>query len=138
MRNRTKAIFWILVVFLAGSVFGGTLTYFWAPTLADSQDSQEESDRRESREERDARIVAHLSDVLELDGAQAQQLRAILEKSRQSHREAHEAKEARFRTIRAETREEIRSILRPDQKEKFENWRQEHDRKRQERKKDGC
>ena len=108
MKTTSKAIIWILAVFLTGVLFGGALTFVvyqphrppWANREARGGKSPD-------------RLVEMISKKLELDEEQRKEFRRLLIESRDRYREA-------FRETRQNTRDKLRSILRPDQLERFD------------------
>ena len=107
MKTTSKAILWIIVVFLTGVLCGGALTFVIYrpdhPPLAD----------RKSREDRLNEFVQLMSTELTLDERQREEFRKLLMDSREIFREAH-------RKASQETREKLRAVLRPDQLERFD------------------
>jgi uncharacterized membrane protein len=80
-------------------------------------------------------ILDKLADMLQLDAQQKESLKAIFANSRQKYQALHEEYKPRWEAIRDDGNEQIKQILRPDQKAKFEaflekvaakppNWRQ--------------
>ena len=136
MTSRTKAVFWILFVFMVGGVFGGTLTYLLihpSPFHNRDQTHSRQQRRNADPERRFERILKRISDAVALDDEQRPQLRQILEESRALYRTATDEAGSRHREIRLATREKIRSILRPEQLKDFEELvrqRDERSRKR--------
>jgi hypothetical protein len=111
MKTTSKAIVWVILVFLMGVLFGGALT------LAIYQPSPLPWADRKSREDRLNEFVGRMSTELELDQEQREQFHAALIESKKVFREAHRAANRR---ARQETREKLRSILRSDQLERFD------------------
>ena len=125
MTSRTKAVLWILFVFMVGGVFGGTLTYLLihpAPFHRSDQAHPRQGRRKVDPERRFERMLKRISDAVELDDEQRPKLRQILEESRVLYRTAADEAGSRHREIRLATRQKIRSILRPDQIEPFEDF----------------
>ncbi len=139
MTSRTRAVLWILFVFMVGGVFGGTLTYLLiqpAPFRSSDQPHPRRRGRNVDPERRVERILDRISDAVELDDEQRAQLRQILEESRALYRTAADEADSRHREIRLATRQKIRSILRPPQLENFEDFvrrRDQHFEKRHSR-----
>ncbi len=136
MTSRTKAAFWIFFVFMVGGVFGGTLTYLLihpAPFLSSDQEHPRQRRRGADPERRFERMLQRISDAVELDDEQRPQLRKILEESRVLYRSAADDADSRRREIRLATRQKIRSILRPQQLENFEDFVRQRDERSQKR-----
>ncbi len=136
MTSRSKAVLWILFVFMVGGVFGGTLTYLLIhPAPFHSSDRAHPRQRRRNGdpEQRFERMLKRMSDAVGLDDEQRAQLRQILEESRALYRTAADEAGSRHREIRLATREKIRSILRPQQLENFEDYVRRRDERFQKR-----
>ena len=136
MTSRTKAVLWILFVFMVGGVFGGTLTYLLihpAPFLSSDQAHSRQRMRDGDPERRFDRILKRISDAVELDDGQRPQLRQILEESRVLYRTAADEADSRRCEIRLATRQKIRSILKPHQIEPFEDFVRRRDQRFQRR-----
>lgn len=133
MKNRGKAVFWVFVVFLVGAVFGGTLT-LWEiqPRFSASGDSPRVQQQGNPRYDPE-RIVNHLAEMLDLDAAQKYELLLILEASRERYVANDQKAKKHSRSIRKETREHIRALLRPAQMEIFEKFLEEHKERRRQR-----
>ncbi len=136
MTSRTKAAFWIFFVFMVGGVFGGTLTYLLihpAPFLNSDQEHPRQRRRSADPERRFERMLQRISDAVELDDEQRPQLRKILEESRVLYRSAADDADSRRLEIRLATRQKIRSTLRPQQLENFEDFVRQRDERSQKR-----
>jgi Spy/CpxP family protein refolding chaperone len=111
-----KAALWIGAVFLLGAAMGGMITYGFAHrSVAAAPAQQSEAVRRAHR-------VEQLTKELSLTSAQAQQLDAILMQRHAESRAIHEQSDTQIDKVRQKTREEIRAILTPEQKPKFEEF----------------
>jgi hypothetical protein len=111
MKTTSKAIIWIIVVFLTGVLCGGALTF-----VVYQPDHPPWADRK-SREDRLNEFVQLMSAELNFDQEQREQFRMLLIDSRDIFREAHRAAS---RKAGQETREKLRAILRSDQLERFD------------------
>lgn len=134
MKSRNRAVLWVVLIFLAGALFGGALSYLLVqPTVlgTDSRAPEHRRDKRPSAEQ----VVKDFSEKLNLDADQQVKLREILERGRQQYRDADKERWDRFRSIRQSTRQEIRAILRLDQLEKFEEFLRREDERHQKRRK---
>ena len=124
MTNRTKAGLWLLVVFMLGSLFGASLSYLWQEgayaALDESRQPSEAKDR-----EKTARMLARLSERLQLDSAQQAQVETILLQSRDMYRAEHKESKREKRRIREQTLNNIRDLLRPEQRHEFEEYLEE-------------
>ena len=129
MTARFKALLWVLVTFLLGALLGGASVFFWSGAhhrWGHSYQSRHWKDPKKSAE----KILEYLSSRLELDADQKERLRPILRRSVDRYRQARKKNRQDFRTIRDQTRQEIRGLLRPPQLKKFEDFIHRRDRKR--------
>ena len=123
-----KAALWVGAVFLLGAALGGVLGYLFAhrPVSA-ANPPLSELERRAHR-------VAELTQELSLTPQQAQELDGILLHWHGETKAIHDQSEAQIEAIRVKGRNEVRAILTPDQKPKFEDFLKRHD---EERKRNG-
>ena len=121
-----KAALWVGAVFLLGAALGGVLGYLFAhrPVSAANPPLSEP--------ERRARRVAELTKELSLSSQQAQQLDGILQHWHGETQTIHDQAEVQIDAIRQKGRNDVRAILTPDQKPKFEEFlkRLDEERKR--------
>ena len=133
MTNRTKAVFWIIFVFLAGSFVGGALSYVLirpAHFHAGGGPDRRPSAREPGQPRRNgSRFFQRLDQALDLDPDQETQVRRIVEKTRKTFREAAEEAARMHREIRKQARNQIRALLRPEQVEKYDEMTRRKDRK---------
>ncbi len=130
MKNRSKAILWILTTFSLGAVFGALVAFMWIKSeLRAGWDHRVQ--QMHQQQPPPERVLSHLSDLLDLDAAQESELRQVFEESRHHHRQINRHSRDRYRTIRRRTQERIQSILRPDQAEKFEEFMRRRQRRRE-------
>lgn len=117
MKTSNKALLWILVVFLTGVLFGGTLTYLvYQPHRAPWADHKSGEKRSPDK------FLQMISDELELDETQREQFRTLLIESRDQLIESRDKYSEARREIQKETRQKLRSILRPDQLDRFDKF----------------
>jgi len=111
-----KAAFWVGVVFLLGTALGGVGGYYYAhhPVLAQNTPLPEPVKR--------AQRVEQLTQLLGLTSAQSQQLDAILMQKHAEAKAIHEQTDAQIDQIRQKGRDQVRAILTPEQKPKFEEF----------------
>ena len=116
------ALSWILV-FLLG-VVAGTVGHFLYARQAKSAVTQKTPTQP-------GEILDRMANMLQLDNTQKESLKTIFAQSRQRYQALNEQFKPQYRTlneqyrpqwelIRNEANEQIKRILRPDQKEKFE------------------
>jgi Spy/CpxP family protein refolding chaperone len=121
-----KAAIWVVIVFLLGAAAGVMLGYGYAHhSVAAANRPLPEAERRAQR-------VAQLTQELSLTSDQARQLDAILLQRHMEAKAIHEQSEAQLDKNRQKGRDQVRAILTPVQKPKFEAFlqRQDADRKR--------
>ncbi len=111
-----KAAIWVVVVFLLGVAAGGMLGYSYAHrSVAAASAPPPEPERR-------ARRVEQLTHELGLSNDQAKQLDAILLKWHGQVKAIHDQSDAQMEQLRQKGRDEVRAILTPEQKPKFEEF----------------
>jgi Spy/CpxP family protein refolding chaperone len=117
-----KAAMWVVIVFLLGAAAGGMVGYGYAHHYSVSAASAPlpEPERR-------ARRVEQMTHELGLTSDQAKQLDAILLQWHGQVKAVHEQSDAHFEQLRQKGRDEIRAILTPEQKPKFEDFLQKLD-----------
>jgi Spy/CpxP family protein refolding chaperone len=119
-----KAALWVGVVFLLGAALGGMIGYGFAHrSVSAAPASQPEAVRRAQR-------VEQLTKELSLTSAQAQRLDAIIMQRHAESQALREQTDAQIEKVRQKAREEIRAILTPEQKPKFEDFLRDLDQKR--------
>ena len=120
-----KAAIWVVIVFLLGSVAGGMLGYGYAHHYSVSAASAPlpEPERRAKR-------VAELTEKLGLTSDQAKQLDTILLQRHTEVKAIHEQSDAQLEQVRQKGRDQIRAILTPEQRPKFEEFLQRLDAER--------
>ena len=111
-----KAAFWVVVVFLLGVAAGGMLGYGYAHrSVAAASAPLSEPERRAKR-------VAELTGVLSLTSDQKKQLDAILMQRHAEGKTIREQSDAQIDQVRQKGRDQVRAILTPGQKPKFEEF----------------
>jgi Spy/CpxP family protein refolding chaperone len=113
---KQKAAFWVGLVFLLGAALGGVLGYVFAHrSYAATATPMTQTAKR-------AQKVARLTQELNLTNEQQQQLDAILTDIMARYKAIHDASEPQIDQERQKGREQIRSILTPEQRPKFEEF----------------
>ena len=122
---RRKAALWVAAVFLLGAALGGAVGYIFAHRSVSANAPLSEPERRAHR-------VEQLTQELSLTGDQRQQLDAILSQVHGEYKALREQGDARMDQARQQGRNQIRAILTPEQKPKFEEFlkRMDEERKR--------
>ncbi len=119
-----KAALWVGVVFLLGTALGGTLGYSYAHHLVLAANTPlSEPARRAHR-------VEQLTQLLNLTSAQSQQVDAILLQRHTEVKTIHDQTDAQIEQIRQKGRDQVRAILAPEQKPKFEEFLKSLDQQR--------
>jgi Spy/CpxP family protein refolding chaperone len=119
-----KAALWVGVVFLLGAALGGMIGYGFARhSVSAANPPLSEPARRAQR-------VEQLTRELGLTSTQGQQLDAILMRRHAESKTIHDQTDTQIEKVRQGTREEIRAILTPEQKPKFEEFLQRLDQER--------
>ncbi len=113
MRSKTSAALVLIAIFLLGGVAGGVSHYLYQTHLRPVRPQRQ---RLMNRHE----IVEEMAQELQLDAAQKEQLRVIFQQSRERYNALSVQFRPQYEKIRLETNAAIRAILRPDQKQKFD------------------
>jgi Spy/CpxP family protein refolding chaperone len=111
-----KAAFWVGVVFLLGAALGGMLGYVFAHHTAMAAPAQMTDAQKRAQK------VERLTQELNLTAAQQQQLDAILTSVQGEYKTIRQSTEPQIDQARQKGREQIRAILTPEQKPKFEEF----------------
>jgi hypothetical protein len=111
-----KAALWIGVVFLLGAALGGLTGYAFARHAVSAANAPlPESARRAQR-------VEQLTRDLGLSSAQAQEVDSILLQRHTEAKTIHDQLEAQLDQVHQNGRNQIRAVLTPEQKPKFEEF----------------
>ncbi len=111
-----KAALWIGVVFLLGAALGGMIGYVFAHHTALAAPPQmTEATKR-------AQKVQRLTQELDLSAEQQKLLDVIIASVQAQYRAIHQSTEPQINEARQKGREQIRAILTPEQKPKFEEF----------------
>lgn len=116
MSATRKAAVWVGVVFLLGVALGGIIGNFYAHRVVSAQSApMPEPARRAKR-------VQELTQLLNLTTSQSQQLDAILMHRHAEAKALHDQTDRQFEQVHQKGRDQIREILTPEQKPKFEEF----------------
>jgi len=116
MSATRKAALWVGVVFLLGAALGGVIGYSYEHHLVSAASTPlPEPVRRAQR-------VEQLTQLLNLTSAQSQQVDAILLQKHGEAKALHDQTDAQFEQIRQKGRDQLRAVLTPEQKPKFEEF----------------
>jgi len=111
-----KAALWVGVVFLLGTALGGTLGYSYAHHLVSAANMPLSEPARRSQR------VEQLTQALGLTSAQSQQVDAVLLQRHTEAKAIHDQADAQLDQVHQKGREQIRAILTPEQRPKFEEF----------------
>jgi len=124
MSTTRKAALWVGVVFLLGAALGGVIGYSYEHHLVSAASTPlPEPVRRAQR-------VEQLTQLLNLTSAQSQQVDAILLQKHGEAKALHDQTDAQFEQIRQKGRDQLRAVLTPEQKPKFEEFLKSLDQQR--------
>ena len=119
-----KAAIWVVIVFLLGAVGGGMLGYGFAHHSVSAANAPlPEPERRAKR-------VAQWTQDFGLSIEQAKQLDAILLELHGESKAIRDQSDAQMEQLRKKGREQIRAVLTPEQRPKFEDWLAKRDAER--------
>jgi Spy/CpxP family protein refolding chaperone len=122
---KRRAALWVAVVFLLGVSLGGVVGYVFAHRSVSANGPLTAQERR-------AQKVEQLTRDANLTPDQRQQLEAILTQLHTEYKALHAQSDAQINEARQKGRNQIRAILTPEQKPKFEEFlrRMDEERKR--------
>jgi Spy/CpxP family protein refolding chaperone len=116
MSATRKAALWVGVVFLLGAALGGMIGYGFAHrSVSAGSTPLPEPVRRAQR-------VEQLTQLLNLTNAQSQQIDAILMQKHAEAKALHDQMDAQLEQVHKKGRDQIRAVLTPEQKPKFEEF----------------
>ena len=119
-----KAALWVGIVFLLGAALGGTLGYSYAHHLVSAASTpMPEPARRAQR-------VKQLTELLNLTSDQIQRVDTILLQKHTEAKAVHDQADAQLDQVHQKGRDDIRAILTPEQKPKFEEFLKSLDQQR--------
>ena len=127
--TRQKARLWLGLVFILGAAIGGVFGYSFAHR---SYAASQAPAATLSEPERRAKRVAEMTKEVGLTPEQSTQIDQIIHQAHDEMKTIHEKSDADVDVVRQRAREQMRSLLTPEQRPKFEAMIQ---RKDQERKK---
>ncbi len=123
MKSKTSAAMLLFLTFVLGGITGAVSYSLYLNQVAASGPRSNNS--------RDP--VNELAQALSLDASQRQTLRHIMDQSRERYHALSQQIRPQYEAIRSETRQQIRQILRDDQKVRFEQFLQNLDKRHRER-----
>ena len=128
---RAKVIAAALAVFVLGCVTGAALDSAYRLR---AEGHRRASHRQQGRND----FFESLKKNLDLDAPQTEQIRSIIDETREGYRQLQTEVGPRYDTLRRNGRARIRALLTPEQQEKFDRMTAERDARRQaEERRDG-
>lgn len=120
-----KAAIWVVIVFLLGAAGGVLLGYSYAHRSVSAASAPlPEPERRAKR-------IAQWTQDFGLSSEQAKQLDAILLELHGESKAIHDQSDAQMEQLRKKGRDQIRAVLTPEQRPKFDEWLAKRDAERQ-------
>jgi len=113
MKSKTTAALLLISIFLLGGVAGGMSHYIYRNHL---RSNPQQRPRIPGAHD----IAEEMAQGLNLDAKQKEQLRAIIQLSTERYRTLSRQFRPQYEKIRTEANDAIRAILRPEQREIFE------------------
>jgi len=123
--NLTVALY-MLAVFVSGGLVGAFGHRLYTVRTVDA------SSQRRSPAEFRQRYINEMRGRLDLDETQAAKLNEVLDRTRARFREFNEKHKPELSSIQDAQVQEIQALLRADQQDRYEAYRKERERKRQE------
>ncbi len=114
MKSKTGAALFLTVMFAFGLVAGSLGHYLFQKSVAAVEN------RRQNSRNAEHHLADEMAQGLDMDAAQKEQLKEIIGRSRERYRALSKQFRPQYDSIREQTRQEIRQILRDDQKARFE------------------
>jgi Spy/CpxP family protein refolding chaperone len=121
-KTRSEAAILVIVVFFLGVLLGGVGNHVWGERVWGRQTSFAHPSRDQ--------LVAALTQNLQLNAEQQQQLGAIIDDTRAQIHVVYAPADAQREELRQKGRNRIRAILTPEQKPKFDAFMQRVDEER--------
>lgn len=114
---KQKAALWVAVVFILGAALGGVFGYLYG-----HRSSVSAANPPLSEPERRAQRVDQLTHELGLTNEQRQQLESSFSQTHAAYKSIRDQSDAQMEQARQKGRDQIRSLLTPEQKPKFEEF----------------
>lgn len=133
--KRLTVLLSLLAVFVSGVVVGALGYRLYMAKTVGAVSAQRSGSP--SPEEFRKRYVNELRERLHLDEQQVAELNAILDRAKQRHQALREKQKPEVKAIYEQQVDEIRAMLRPEQRPEFERFREEREKKRKEMEKRG-
>jgi hypothetical protein len=120
----------VFAVFFIGIASGVLITNFYETRVTGTSPALTDNRDRRSRAERD---ISKVHDYLGLSEEQRRQVNQILEETRDEVRKFRQETQPRFREIQEQSQARIRAILTEDQRVKYDDFRQNLQRRTRDR-----
>lgn len=121
-KTRSEAAILVIVVFFLGALLGGVGNHVWGEKIWGSHVSMAHPSRDQ--------LVSSLTQELQLNNDQAQQLGAIIDDTKAQIHAVYAPADVQREALRQKGRDRIRAILTAEQKPKFEAFMQHLDEER--------
>lgn len=125
--SRRKARLWLGLVFILGAAIGGVFGYSFAHR---SYAATAQATTALSEPERRAKRVAEMTKEVGLTPEQSTQIDQIIHQAHDEMKMIHEKSDADLDAVRQKARDQMRALLTPEQKPKFEEMVQRMDQER--------
>jgi Spy/CpxP family protein refolding chaperone len=125
--TRQKARLWLGLVFILGAAIGGVFGY----SFAHRSYAATQAPATPSEPERRAKHLAEMTKEVGLTPEQSTQFDQIIHQAHDDMKAIHEKSDADEDAVRQRAREQMRSLLTPEQRPKFEAMIQRKERKKQ-------
>ncbi len=126
MRSRTSAALLLILTFLMGGIAGAVSHHIYQNHIATRSTKSPSQPSSQG-------ITGVMASYLDLDAQQREELKTIISRSRDRYRALSQQFRPQYEMIRNETRQQIRHMLRPDQRPRFEEFLQDMDKRHKER-----
>ncbi len=113
MKSKTSAALLLVAIFCLGCVAGGFAHFLYRANLGTTAAAR-------ARVPNSHDIVEEMALQLKMDSRQKEQLRVIVQQSRDRYRVLSRQFQPQYEKIRGETNEAIRTILSPDQRRQYD------------------
>jgi hypothetical protein len=123
-KSRLSAAVYLLLVFLSGALVGGFSHRLYMTRSVNAAPRSPDEWRK--------KYVSELRERLTLDNQQVNELQQILDETRKKFQQMRDQEKPVAQKIQNEQTDRIRAMLRPDQQQRYEEFRLERERKRQE------
>lgn len=135
MDSKTKWVGITLAAVLVLGIGAGILVdrFLLLARVESATNVDSDSDREQRHDDHAKRFRARLQRELDLTDEQKTRLDQVLENNHETAERFWEDSRARFEELRKSFREDIRSLLNPEQRAKFDEMLAKHDKERQER-----